>query len=165
MLLAWLDVNGEAWLVRRARRDDVAAIVALLSDDVLGQHREAAGEDLAPYLRAFDLIAASPNQELIVVERDGGIVATLDLAVLPSLSRRGAVRMQVEAVRVASSVRGSGLGSAVFRWIVEHARRSGCDLVQLTSDRARVDAHAFYERLGFAGSHVGFKLDLRATEP
>ena len=31
------------------------------------------------------------------------------------------------------------------------------DLVQLTSDEARHDAHRFYERLGFVGTHRGFK--------
>lgn len=156
-----LVVNDVDYLVRPARRQDLAAIVALLSDDVLGQDRESGGDDLGPYLRAFDLIEGNPNQDLVVVERDGDVVATFDLAVLPSLSRQGALRMQVEAVRVASAMRGSGLGSAVFRWIVDHARRSGCDIVQLSSDRARPEAHAFYERLGFTGSHIGFKLDLR----
>ena len=33
----------------------------------------------------------------------------------------------------------------------------GATLVQLTSDAGRADAHAFYERLGFVGSHRGFK--------
>jgi hypothetical protein len=32
--------------------------------------------------------------------------------------------------------------------------------VQLTSNRARDDAHRFYERLGFVPSHVGYKLML-----
>lgn len=161
MLLDRLDVNEAVYQVRSASADDIAAVVALLTDDVLGKHREAASDDLTPYRRAFDLISANSNQDLIVVERDGEIVATFDLAVLPSLSRRGAVRMQVEAVRVASSARGSGLGTAIFEWIVVHARRSGCDLVQLTSDTVRSGAHDFYERLGFVGSHVGYKLDLR----
>lgn len=161
MVTERVDLNGDAYQVRSARQDDIAAIVALLSDDVLGQRREADEHDLDPYRRAFDLIAASPNQEVMVVERDGEIVATFDLAVLASLSRQGAVRMQVEAVRVASGQRGTGLGTAVFEWIIAHARRRGCDLVQLTSDRERAGAHAFYERLGFVGSHVGYKLDLR----
>ncbi len=161
MLAEHLEVDGETLLVRAARRDDLATIVALLSDDMLGQGREAASGELAPYARAFDMIAGHPNQELVVVERDGEIVATFDLAILPSLSRQGSVRMQVEAVRVASSARGGGLGGAIFGWIIAHARRSGCDLLQLTSDRTRSGAHAFYDRLGFVDSHVGYKLDLR----
>ncbi len=161
MVLERIDVNGVSYSVRSATSDDIAAIVALLSDDVLGKGRERTGSDLAPYRRAFDTIATNPNQDVLVVERQGEIVATFDLAVLPSLSRQGAVRMQVEAVRVASVARGSGLGTAIFEWIIAHARRSGCELVQLTSDRSRAGAHDFYERLGFVGSHVGYKLDLR----
>jgi GNAT superfamily N-acetyltransferase len=46
----------------------------------------------------------------------------------------------------------------MVRWAVDEARRRGCALVQLTSDKARADAHRFYERLGFEASHVGFKL-------
>jgi GNAT superfamily N-acetyltransferase len=163
MLAERLVVNDADYLLRSARRDDVAAIVALLADDVLGQQRESAGTDREPYLRAFAMIEAHPNQELVVVEHDGDIVATFDLAILASLSRQGGVRLQVEAVRVAREMRGSGLGGALFAWIVDHARRVGCDLVQLTSDASRGEAHAFYERLGFTGSHVGFKLDLRAA--
>jgi GNAT superfamily N-acetyltransferase len=153
-------VNGASCLVRSARREDIAAIVALLADDVLGQHRESRDAELGPYERAFELIEANPNQDLVVVERDGAVVATFDLATLPSLSRGGSVRLQVEAVRVARSTRGSGLGSAIFAWIADYARDQGCDLVQLTSDRTRSEAHAFYERLGYAGTHVGFKLAL-----
>ena len=158
-----LTIHGSTFGVRSATEGDLAAIVALLTDDVLGKHREAEGGNLTPYRRAFEMIATNPNQELVVVEREGEVVATFDLATLPSLSRRGAVRMQVEAVRVASEARGSGLGTAIFEWIIDRARRSGCDLVQLTSDRTRAGAHDFYERLGFVGSHVGYKLDLRAT--
>jgi GNAT superfamily N-acetyltransferase len=45
-------------------------------------------------------------------------------------------------------------------WAIEEARRRGCGLVQLTTDKARPDAHRFYERLGFVASHQGMKLRL-----
>jgi GNAT superfamily N-acetyltransferase len=81
----------------------------------------------------------------------------MQLTVIPGLARRGAARLQIEAVRVASSQRNRGVGAAMMRWALEDARVSGVPLVQLTSDAARVDAHRFYERLGFEASHVGFK--------
>lgn len=162
MLEEHLNVGNASLLVRRARRDDLPAIVALLSDDVLGRGREASNGTLERYERAFEMIEEHPNQELVVVERDNEIVATFDLAILSSLSRQGSVRMQVEAVRVASDARGGGLGGAIFAWIIDYARRRGCDLLQLTSDRTRTGAHAFYDRLGFVGSHVGYKLDLQS---
>src|SRR5690554_4751191 len=88
------------YAIRSATRADVPTIVALLADDVLGSQREAVEADLAPYHTAFERIAAHPNQKLLVVERQGTVVGTLDIATLASLSRQGTLRMQVEAVRV-----------------------------------------------------------------
>lgn len=150
-----------SYTVRHATERDVPEIVALLADDVLGSQRERSNADLAPYYAAFARIAVHQNQDLLVVERAAAVVGTLDIAILASLSRQGALRMQVEAVRIARSERGTGLGTAIFAWVIDHARREGCGLVQLTTDRTREDAHRFYERLGFTPSHVGYKLDLR----
>lgn len=132
--------------------------MTLLADDELGRHREH--DDVEPYLRAFEAIDADPAHLLLVGEADGEVVATLQLSLLPGLSRRGALRAQVEAVRVRADRRGRGLGEAVVGWAVDEARRQGCALVQLTSDLRRPDAHRIYARLGFVPSHQGFKLEL-----
>jgi ADP-ribose pyrophosphatase YjhB (NUDIX family)/GNAT superfamily N-acetyltransferase len=145
--------------LRRARREDVGAIVALIADDQLGASREDAG-DLTAYLDAFAAIDADPAQALVVAERDGEVVGTLQLSVLPGLSHRGARRGQLEAVRVARSQRGQGLGAAMVRWALEESRRRGCAMVQLTTHKSRTDAHRFYERLGFQRTHEGMKLVL-----
>ncbi|MFI6675298.1 GNAT family N-acetyltransferase [Kribbella sp. NPDC050470] len=146
-------------LIRRATADDVAGIVAMIADDQLGATRESA-DDLTPYLRAFEAIDADPNQVLVVADRAGELVGTLQLTIIPGLSRRGSSRGLVEAVRVAASARGSGLGTTLMDWAVQESRNRGCTLVQLTSDKARTDAHRFYTRLGFTNSHEGFKLKL-----
>ena len=161
-VLATLPVAGDRLQVRRARREDLPAIVRLLAADPLGATRDADVDPLpGEYERAYEAIDADPAQLLVVVEDPGGeVVGTLQLTVIPGLSRRGATRMQVEAVRVDERLRGRGLGEAAFGWVIEEARRRGCRTVQLTTDRSRVDAHRFYERLGFTASHVGFKLDL-----
>ncbi|MFC1419186.1 GNAT family N-acetyltransferase [Streptacidiphilus cavernicola] len=145
---------------RRAGAEDLPAIVALLAEDPLGASRETPG-DPAPYLAAFERLAADPNQRLVVAERAGEVVGTLQLTLIPGLSRRGATRTVIEAVRVRSTERGSGLGTLLMEYAIEESRRLGADLVQLTSDARRPDAHRFYQRLGFTGSHVGFKLNLR----
>ena len=147
--------------LRAATRDDLPAVVALLGDDQLGSTREDAG-DLAPYLAAYDAIAADPAQLLVVAVDDdtAAVVGTLQLTFIPGLSRRGSLRAQVEAVRVHAEHRSRGLGAAMLRWAVDEARRRRCTLVQLTTDKARTDAHRFYERLGFSATHEGFKLPL-----
>ena len=145
--------------MRRATREDVPAIVDLLTDDPLGATREVDVADGA-YLRAFEAIDADPAQVLIVLDDGGVVVSTLQLTLLPGLSRGGALRAQIEAVRVASSRRGERLGEALLDWAIEESRRRGAVIVQLTTDASRADAHRFYERLGFVASHVGMKLVL-----
>ena len=145
--------------IRPATADDVAAIVAMLADDPLGAQRESP-DDLTPYLTALERLASDPNQHLVVAVREGRVVGTLQLTVIPGLSRRGTVRSIIEGVRIHADERGSGLGTQLIDWAIDESRRQGCQLVQLTSDSTRTDAHRFYERLGFTASHVGFKLQL-----
>ncbi|MGV9337202.1 GNAT family N-acetyltransferase [Streptomyces sp. NPDC003688] len=145
--------------IRRAGADDIPAIVAMLADDPLGAQRESP-DDLRPYFAAFERLDADPNQHLVVAVLEGRVIGTLHLTIIPGLSRKGATRALIEAVRVHADQRGSGLGSELIRWAVDRARDLGCTLVQLTSDKARTDAHRFYERLGFTSSHEGFKLNL-----
>ncbi|MDT0267071.1 GNAT family N-acetyltransferase [Streptomyces sp. DSM 44915] len=146
-------------VLRPATSADVPEIVAMLADDPLGATRENPAEP-APYRAAFARLTAEPNQHLLVAEEDGQIVGTLQLAILFGLSRQGASRALVEAVRVRADRRGTGLGGWLIRQAIERARREGCALVQLTSDASRRDAHRFYERLGFQPTHVGYKLPL-----
>ncbi|HEV7188579.1 MAG TPA: GNAT family N-acetyltransferase [Blastococcus sp.] len=155
-----LVVAGEPVELRRATATDLPALVALLADDELGAHREATDGDLGPYRAAFDLVDADPAHALVVAVVGDVVVGTLQLSVLPGLSRRGALRAQIEGVRVASGARSRGLGAALLGWAVTEARRHGCALVQLTTDKARTDAGRFYERLGFVASHEGLKLQL-----
>jgi GNAT superfamily N-acetyltransferase len=143
---------------RRATAADLEAIVALLADDVLGASREnvSPAEDVC-YRAAFAEIDADPNQFLCVVEDGQQIVGTLQLTFIPGLSRNGAKRGQIETVRIASDRRGGKLGKAMFSWAISECRARGCSLVQLTTDKARPDAHRFYDSLGFEPTHIGYK--------
>ena len=88
------------------------------------------------------------------------MVATFQLSFLPGISRQGAWRSQIEAVRVDGSLRGQGIGNLMVRWAIDESRRRGCTLMQLTTHKSRTAAHRFYERLGFDASHEGMKLTL-----
>ena len=161
-LPAEVPVGARRLVLRRAVAADVPVIVELLADDQLGAKRDGlAGPDgLEPYLRAFSAIDSDPAHLLVVADEDGTVVGTMQLSFLPGLARRGAMRAQIEAVRVHTNHRNGGLGARMIGWAIDEARRRGCRLVQLTTDRSRVDAHRFYERLGFVASHEGMKLTL-----
>lgn len=155
-----MSYQSERLVIRPATAEDVPAIVAMLADDKLGAQRETP-DDMNPYLAAFKQIAATPNTLLAYAETgDGKPAGTLQLNFLQGLGRRGAVRAQIESVRIHSSMRGTGLGTELMKWAIEAARDRGVFMVQLTSDGSRTEAHRFYERLGFVHSHAGFKLYL-----
>jgi ribosomal protein S18 acetylase RimI-like enzyme len=146
--------------IRRAGRDDVGSIVAMLADDRLGAARERLEDPLPPsYFRAFEAVDRDPNIQLVVAQDgDGAIVGCLQLCILPGLSSQGASRGLLEDVRVASHCRSRGIGEQLVQWAVGEARARGCKLVELLTHYTRVDAQRFYERLGFARSHVGMTL-------
>ena len=156
-----LETPRAALVIRRAEPTDLFAIVSLLSDDAVSASRgdTASDEDEAVYRAALERIIGDPANELVVVvDQAETIVGTLQLTLIPGMARRGSTRLLVEAVRVANSVRSSGIGTALMEWVVEQAAYElDAPLVQLTSDAARSDAHRFYRRLGFVDSHVGFK--------
>ncbi|MFE2142364.1 GNAT family N-acetyltransferase [Streptomyces sp. NPDC059456] len=145
--------------IRPATEEDLPAIVAMLADDPLGATRESP-DDLTPYRAAFKRLADDPHQHVVVAVRGDRVVGTLQLTIVAGLSRKGATRSIIEGVRVHADERGGGLGTLFIEWAIDRSRRENCQLVQLTSDVTRTDAHRFYERLGFTASHVGFKLSL-----
>ena len=122
-------------------------------------------EDLAAYQAAFEAIDRDPAHLLVVAQSGPDIVATMQLSFLPGLARRGALRAQIEAVRVDEAYRSRGLGAAMLTWAINESRQRNCALVQLTTDKSRTTAHRFYERLGFVASHEGMKLSLREAGP
>lgn len=148
--------------IRRARLDDLPALMAIFAADTLGGHGDSADPAALPdYEAAFRRIEASPNDALFVAELDGEVVGTFQTTLIVSLTSRGAANLTVEAVQTRHDMRGRGIGAAMMNFAIAEARRLGARQVQLMSNAARGDAHRFYERLGFAKSHAGFKMKLR----
>jgi GNAT superfamily N-acetyltransferase len=147
--------------VRPARPQDLEAIVRLHEEDELGSHGDAwRPENRAAYEAAFAAIAASPDNMLYVAEVDGRVVGTFQLTFIPNLTGRGALRVKVESVKVSARLRSQGIGARMMAFAEALARSRGARLLELTSNRTRLDAHRFYERLGYDRSHVGFKKTL-----
>jgi ribosomal protein S18 acetylase RimI-like enzyme len=149
-------MNDKSVSIRPARREDVAAIVAMLADDHLGRARERVEDPLpAVYYEAFERVERNQNLQLVVAESEGRVVGCLQLAVLPGISSQGGIRGLLEDVRVASDCRSRGIGEQLVQWAITEAKTRGCNLVELLTHQSRVDAQRFYKRLGFAASHVG----------
>jgi GNAT superfamily N-acetyltransferase len=143
---------------RPASRADLPRVVELIADDAVAAART--GSYGPEHVAGLEAIEASTNDELIVAELDGEVVGTMQLTFVPGISRAGATRLLVEAVRVDARLRGRGLGRALMEHAHARGRERGCALAQLTSDKQRDDAHRFYRSLGYAQSHEGFKLPL-----
>lgn len=146
---------------REAEQEDLPAIIQLLADDPLGQLRECDQTELPDsYYQAFSSIQIDPNNTLLVAHMDAVIVAVLQLTFIPGLTYQGGWRALIEGVRVSTDYRGQGVGKQLFNKAIECARERHCCLLQLTTDKQRPAALAFYESLGFSASHVGMKLKL-----
>jgi ribosomal protein S18 acetylase RimI-like enzyme len=155
-------MTSQEVVFRPATRADLPQIVRMLADDELGSQRERVENPLPPsYYSAFDEINNDPNHDLIVAELNGEVMGTLHLILLPSVSFQGGLRAQVESVRIDKRFQNQGIGSKMMKWAMERARQRGAHVVQLTTHKTRVDAHRFYERLGFKGSHLGMKISLK----
>lgn len=151
---------------RPATAADLPAIVQMLADDALGATRETCATPLPrSYLDAFAAIDRDPNNELVVVELHGAVAGVLQLTFIPSISYRGGWRALIESVRIAAPLRAGGLGRQLFAWAIQRAHQRGCHLLQLSSDKQRLDAIRFYESLGFVASHAGMKLHLEQPPP
>ena len=143
---------------RKATKDDLLRIIGMLANDRLGKNREKTGDEIAEgYARFFDMISVDINNDIYVVEHEGSIIGTFQLTFIPSISFGGHWRAHVESVRVATTYRGQGIGTAMFTKICAMAAERNCLMVQLTSNKQRKEAIEFYKRLGFEASHEGFK--------
>ena len=146
-------------VLRDATAGDLAEVVRLILEDSLSDRWESGADATGP-LRALEAIEADPNNRLIVAERDGAVVGTMQLTFLPQPTLRGGWVLHVGNVRVDAGLRSGGLGRQMMDWAMEQGRERGCAVVQLMSNVERERAHAFYERFGFKQSHLGFKYSL-----
>ncbi|EJN02297.1 GNAT family N-acetyltransferase [Phyllobacterium sp. YR531] len=148
-------------IFRKAVQSDLSHLIALLADDEIGQTREVVSDPVdGAYIQAFRAIGDDPNQLLVTVLHDETIIGCMQLSYIPGLSRSGMWRGQIESVRIAAGYRDQGIGRRMIEWAISNFKERGCGLVQLTSDKTRLDALRFYASLGFNPTHEGYKLSL-----
>lgn len=143
-------------IFRKANNKDLPEIVRLLHDDPLGKTRENPHE-LSSYEKAFLEISIDPNQFLMVLEKQGKVIGTCHLTVIPSLTFQGSRRLHLEAVRIDAAYRDQGLGKLMIQEVKHLAEQKGCHVVELTTNKSRAQAKRFYESLGFEATHEGMK--------
>ena len=147
--------------IREACEADIEAIVSLLADDIIGQHRESTSDNaMNAYRKAFRAMSVQEGNCFLVADVAGQVIGCLQLTFIPGLSRLGMLRAQIESVRVAKAHRGGHVGASLVKEAIRRSHEAKCGLVQLTSDVRRTDAIRFYCQLGFNASHVGLKLSL-----
>src|SRR5262245_44859524 len=122
--------------LREATRADVPRMMQLLAEDQIADQRDDPNSDMAPYLAAFDAIAADPNNGLYVWEQDGDIVGCFQLTFLPGLLLKGGWRAQIEGVRVDGRFRRQKIGEQMVAEAVKMSRAwPNCRVLQLTSNK------------------------------
>jgi GNAT superfamily N-acetyltransferase len=96
----------------------------------------------------------------LFVALDGdAVVGTYALLVMHNLAHRGMPSAIAEDVVVAADRQGQGVGRHMMAHAVAEARAAGCYKLALSSNRKRVQAHAFYESLGFAQHGLSFVIE------
>lgn len=139
--------------VRRARSDDLEAVLALLRQ-LHPTDPEVEGERLR---RVFGAILTSEDNHLLVLETEGRVVATAYLNVVPNLTRSASPYAVVENVIVDERLRGTGLGKLLLQGVLDRAWRAGCYKAMLMTGSRREATHAFYRACGFSGDDkVGY---------
>lgn len=151
-----------SYRIETATKEHLPAIVALLADDAIGAFlEEPSAMDI--YERAFDEMQRNPNAAIYIALDDAGaVVGSVQMSVAQFLVHRGERRVEIAGLRVSQKLRRSGVGGLLLRYVMDEARRRGATVAQFTSNKARQDAHMFYERMGFTASHDGYKISLKS---
>jgi GNAT superfamily N-acetyltransferase len=104
---------------------------------------------LAAYIEAGDrvLVATRPGSETLL-----GAVA---VHIAPVIHRAGPIG-RFTAVVVDEAARGQGIGATMIHAAEKFLAEQGCAMIEVTSNKKRADAHAFYERLGYTGTSFRF---------
>ncbi len=152
-------MDFEKIIFRKAFEADLPRVIEMLQNDILGKDRELSNH-FSNYKKAFDEIMADKNNFLMVIELEKEVIGTCHLTIMPSLTLQGSKRMNIEAVRVDEKFSGQGIGSWMMQKAIEFAKNNEVKIVQLTTNKKRLDAHRFYERLGFEKTHEGMKLKI-----
>ena len=133
--------------IRKATAADSALIAPLLSQ--LGYPADP--HDVAD---RFAGLTSSGDTALLAM-RNGEAIGFASVHATPVLHRPAPVG-RVTSLVVADGVRGQGVGRALMSEAERLLAERGCGLIEVTSNRSRTEAHAFYEKLGYVATSFRF---------
>jgi GNAT superfamily N-acetyltransferase len=147
-----------AIVVREAIAEDAETIAALMAemDDV-----PAAEADASAIRHVIAEMSAYPDHRVyLALDLAGTPVGTFSLMIFCSPSHQGARQGMLDGVVVTRAQRGQGVGRAMLRHALTMAASAGCYKLALSSNLKRVDAHRFYEDIGFQQHGISFSIPI-----
>lgn len=135
-------------VLRPATLDDIPALTGLTAELGYPDREEEVR-------RRFESVSEQPAHKVVVAERDAKVVGLMSFHALDLLYGIGKLA-RITALVVTASQRSAGIGKMLVAKAEELAREAGCTRIELTSNNRRVEAHKFYESLGYEVSHKRF---------
>ncbi len=138
--------------VREAGPADADEIIRLFTQLGHPQPDGSAASRLAAFYAAGDRVfvaeSSPPTQER-------KLLGAATLHITPEIHRAGPIG-RMTAVVVDEPARGRGIGGLLVAAAEKYFADRGCAMVEVTSNKKRVDAHRFYEQLGYTGTSFRF---------
>lgn len=116
--------------------------------------------DLDCFIAQVRRQSTDQGYRIAFLENLGGVLAVAGYRIVEMLAWGKA--LYVDDLVTAESHRGDGYGSRLFDWLIEEARRLGCDQFHLDSGVQRFAAHRFYLHKGMDITSHHFAIRLRS---
>ena len=140
--------------VRTATAGDLETVLALLAE--LG--RPCSDPDEGHRRQAAEVLERD-DTEVLIAEVDGKATGLACLMLLPRLGHRTREARLLDLI-VTEEGRSKGVGRALVAAVAARAGEAGCHLLRLECGHQRVEAHRWYERLGFEDRGLDWQLPL-----
>jgi GNAT superfamily N-acetyltransferase len=134
--------------LREAKPGDSARLAQMIRDD-LGH--EVTEQQVRKNLAALRKLGESP----IVATVDKSVVGLIGLHRMITVHRPAPVG-RIPVLVVAKEARGLGLGRMLVDAAEEWCRKMGCQIIEVTSNDRRAQAHAFYRHMGYERTSIRF---------
>jgi ribosomal protein S18 acetylase RimI-like enzyme len=144
--------------IREASELDLPQVLSLYAQPAFDNERVLSQSDA---LEMFNTFKCYPFYKLFVlIETDQGkILASYAFLKMNNLGHLGSPSAVIEDVVVAPQYQGQGLGKRMMQHAMQLAKSLDCYKLVLSSNVKRVNAHAFYEALGFEQHGISFKVE------